>query len=73
MAKPMRLGMLVVLRSAHALRSLLYPVGTLRHCNTGICHAVIGRGGDTRDVINYIEAVAASPSVQFGHQFGRCL
>lgn len=47
--KRMRPGALVVLRSAHALRSLLYPVGNSSRSSAAlqdISNAVIGHGGN---------------------------
>lgn len=73
MVKRMRPGALVVIRSAHALRSLLYPVSTLSESTTmlrKVFNAAIGRRSDGGDVAYRIEAIAGGSSIQFSNQFG---
>lgn len=73
MVKRMRPGALVVIRSAHALRSLLYPVSTLPESAPmlrKVFDAAIGRRSDSRDIAYRIEAIAGGSSIQFSHQFG---
>lgn len=70
--KRMKPGALVVMRSAHSLRRLLYPVRTVRTSTyrQHLLTLLIGSGGHRGHGIDWAQTLVGRTSLQSYHQFG---